>query len=99
MKVEGPEFVVWNDSGIRPRALKLALRARYTELMDRSDSPARAEPIDCLRDDVRLLGELVGQVLREQSRAGLLETVERLRTAAIALRSGEAHPAGVQTTE
>ena len=29
-------------------------------------TPPRAEPIDRLRDDVRLLGELVGEVLREQ---------------------------------
>lgn len=46
------------------------------------------EPIDRLRDDVRLLGELVGDVLREQGGDGLLEAVEHLRTSAIALRSG-----------
>ena len=54
----------------------------------------RAEPIDRLRDDVRLLGELVGQVLREQGGDDLYESVEYLRTTAIALRSdGEADAA------
>jgi phosphoenolpyruvate carboxylase len=49
----------------------------------------RAEPIDRLRDDVRLLGELVGEVLREQGGAALFEDVERVRQAAIGLRSNE----------
>src|SRR5437763_1512524 len=49
----------------------------------------RAEPIDRLRDDVRLLGELVGGVLREQGGADLLRAVEHARTSAIALRSNE----------
>jgi phosphoenolpyruvate carboxylase len=49
----------------------------------------RAEPIDRLRDDVRLLGELVGEVLREQGGADLFEDVERVRQAAIGLRSNE----------
>jgi phosphoenolpyruvate carboxylase len=47
----------------------------------------RAEPIDRLRDDVRLLGELVGGVLREQGGAKLFDAVEHLRIAAIELRS------------
>src|ERR687886_471139 len=47
----------------------------------------RAEPIDRLRDDVRLLGELVGEVLREQGGTELFGAVERIRTAAIAARS------------
>jgi phosphoenolpyruvate carboxylase len=50
----------------------------------------RAEPIDRLRDDVRLLGDLVGEVLREQGGARLLDAVEHVRTAAIALRSASA---------
>src|SRR5258708_26903015 len=49
---------------------------------------ARAVPIDRLRDDVRLLGELVGDVLREQGGTDLFEDVEYVRQAAIALRSG-----------
>jgi phosphoenolpyruvate carboxylase len=48
----------------------------------------RAEPIDRLRDDVRLLGELVGDVLREQGGLELFEDVEHIRTAAIELRAG-----------
>ncbi|MBV9328034.1 MAG: phosphoenolpyruvate carboxylase [Chloroflexi bacterium] len=48
----------------------------------------RAEPIDTLRDDVRLLGELVGDVLREQGGDELFRDVEHVRTAAIELRSG-----------
>src|ERR1700737_294479 len=50
---------------------------------------ARAEPIDRLRDDVRLLGELVGDVLREQGGVDLFEDVEHIRQAAIRLRSTE----------
>src|ERR1051326_6433416 len=50
----------------------------------------RAEPIDRLRDDVRLLGELVGDVLREQGGAALFEDVEHIRQATIALRSSQA---------
>ncbi|HLZ31699.1 MAG TPA: phosphoenolpyruvate carboxylase [Chloroflexota bacterium] len=48
---------------------------------------ARAEPIDRLRDDVRLLGELVGDVLREQGGHALFKDVEHIRQAAIRLRS------------
>src|ERR671935_1368950 len=48
---------------------------------------SRAEPIDRLRDDVRLLGELVGDVLREQGGPELFNDVERVRQAAIELRS------------
>jgi phosphoenolpyruvate carboxylase len=47
----------------------------------------RAEPIDQLRDHVRLLGGLVGEVLREQGGEGLFADVEHVRTSAIALRS------------
>src|SRR5262249_6131375 len=49
----------------------------------------RAEPIERLRDDVRLLGGLVGEGLREQGGPALCAAVEHLRTAAIALRSAE----------
>jgi phosphoenolpyruvate carboxylase len=54
-----------------------------------SQSPIRAEPIERLRDDVHLLGELVGEVLREQGGPRLFDAVERVRTAAIAARSQE----------
>ena len=38
--------------------------------------PARAEPTARLRNDVRLLGDLVGEVLREQGGPELFEAVE-----------------------
>jgi phosphoenolpyruvate carboxylase len=50
-------------------------------------SAVPAAPPDRLRDDVRVLGDLVGQVLREQAGDGLFTLVEAVRTAAIALRS------------
>jgi phosphoenolpyruvate carboxylase len=37
------------------------------------------DPHQPLRDDVRLLGELLGETLREQEGASLFETVERVR--------------------
>ncbi len=56
---------------------------------------ARAAPIDRLRDDVHLLGALVGDVLREQGGPELFGAVEHVRAAAIALRSPDATgPAG-----
>jgi phosphoenolpyruvate carboxylase len=42
-----------------------------------------------LRRDVRLLGRLLGQVLEEAGGQGLLEDVERLRRATIALRAAD----------
>lgn len=55
---------------------------------------ARAEPIDQLRGDVRLLGGLIGDVLREQGGHDLFADVEHIRTAAIHLRSGNPVQAG-----
>src|SRR5947207_1219408 len=46
------------------------------------DDPASAP----LRQDVRLLGEWLGEVLREQGGPGLLRTVEAVRRAAIEVR-------------
>jgi phosphoenolpyruvate carboxylase len=45
------------------------------------------QPIDRLREDVRLLGELLGDVLAEQGGSELLATVERIRRLAIAFRT------------
>ncbi len=47
---------------------------------------AFAETDDLLRDDVRRLGALVGEVLAEQQSPALLDEVERIRRAAIARR-------------
>ncbi len=49
---------------------------------------ARAEPIEGLRQDVNLLGSLLGEVLREQGGEELFAAVEHVRKTAIALRSG-----------
>jgi phosphoenolpyruvate carboxylase len=43
-----------------------------------------------LRDDVHMLGGLVGEVLRDQGGDALFEIVERDRTLAIARRRGDA---------
>jgi phosphoenolpyruvate carboxylase len=43
-----------------------------------------------IRQDVRELGTLLGEVIREQESRAAFETVEELRTAAIAYRRGEA---------
>src|SRR6478672_5429470 len=59
--------------------------------MTPGDPPHRAEPH--LRDDVRLLGELVGEVLREQGGPQVFEAVEHTRKAAIALRTPGIDPA------
>src|SRR5690606_46209 len=50
---------------------------------------AVAEMPDELRADVRLLGELLGQVIAEQGGPDLLADVERLRKAVIAAKRGE----------
>ncbi len=53
----------------------------------RSVGTARAR--DPLAREVKLLGSLLGQVIAEQEGADLLELVERVRRATIALRDGE----------
>ncbi|ALN89524.1 phosphoenolpyruvate carboxylase family protein [Lysobacter gummosus] len=61
---------------------------------DTSDEPLRA--IDfastdaLLRDDVKMLGALVGEILAEQRGDGFLDDVERLRRAAIRRREAQA---------
>ena len=67
-------------------------RARLAELEAR-DSDEKQAP---LRRDIRSLGTLLGQVLREQAGDVLFDTVESLRRTAIARREAEA--AGDVTT-
>jgi phosphoenolpyruvate carboxylase len=58
---------------------------------DRQNVPAP------MRRDVRLLGDLLGEVLRETGGQGLLDDVERLRRAVIAARHAESPaPAGTR---
>src|SRR5262249_57533255 len=45
-----------------------------------------------MRRDVRLLGGLLGEVLRESGGQGLLDDVERLRHAVIAARRADSPP-------
>ncbi len=57
------------------------------------DRAALPEP---MRRDVRLLGDILGEVIRDSAGPGLLDDVERLRHAVIAARQGErgADPGG-----
>ncbi len=56
---------------------------------------ARLEMPEPLRRDVRLLGELLGQILREYGGEALLADVEQLRRAVIAARTGAGPSADV----
>ena len=48
-----------------------------------------------LRDDVRRLGAVVGDMLAEQVSQGFLDEIERVRTTAIARRETDAPPASL----
>ena len=48
----------------------------------------KEDPHRPLRDDVRLLGRLLGETLRSRGDAGLFETVERVRKLSKASRAG-----------
>ena len=55
-----------------------------------SSTPPAADPHRALRDDVRLLGRLLGDTLQEQEGRELFETVERVRELSKRARGG--HP-------
>ncbi len=48
-----------------------------------------------LRDDVRLLGDLLGECLRQQAGDAMYETVEKIRQASVATRTGGGRVTGV----
>ncbi len=57
---------------------------------DRNSSNPPAEPDEALRVDVRVLGDLLGEVLRQQGGPDVYETVERIREQGKALREPDA---------
>jgi phosphoenolpyruvate carboxylase len=69
-------------------------RKRYMGISpagNRASSADGSSP-DRLRDDVHVLGDLVGQILREQAGERLFALVEQVRTSAISLRSHSPDP-------
>ncbi|HPE00420.1 MAG TPA: phosphoenolpyruvate carboxylase [Burkholderiaceae bacterium] len=52
-----------------------------------------------LREDIRLLGRLLGEVLREHAGAPLYDTVEGIRVAAMRLRRGEGESGAARALE
>jgi len=59
--------------------------------MDPTDEPAAAKEHP-LREDRRLLGRLLGEVIKEQAGGEVLECVERIRQTAVRFRRAEADP-------
>jgi phosphoenolpyruvate carboxylase len=57
--------------------------------MDHARTPAATDPHEPLRDDVRMLGELLGETLRERGGPELLALVERVRALSKHGRAGE----------
>src|ERR687896_1407433 len=53
------------------------------------DAMAPADPHQPLRDDVRLLGELLGETLRNRGGQSLFDTVERVRALSKTARLGD----------
>jgi phosphoenolpyruvate carboxylase len=58
-----------------------------------------SDPHKPLRDDVRLLGDLLGQTLKAQAGAGVFTTVERVRALSKRARAGEDADFGVLADE
>src|SRR5215470_16541207 len=75
------------------RRVPAARRRRYAGVVGR-DADRQQVPAP-MRRDVRLLGDLLGEVIRESGGQGLLDDVERLRRAVIDARlATSAVPAG-----
>ncbi len=65
----------------------MSARCLYALHMERTHpSSIPVEPDRALRDDVRVLGNLLGEILRTQAGADVYETVEQVRKRGIALR-------------
>ncbi len=60
--------------------------------MDSATDAAQDPKEHLLREDRRLLGRLLGEVIREQAGEDMLETIERIRQTAVAFRRAEADP-------
>ncbi|MFD1720721.1 phosphoenolpyruvate carboxylase [Amnibacterium endophyticum] len=73
------------------------LHAEATDVVGRYE--AEQELPEHLRADVRVLGELLGQVLRESGSPGLFEDVERLRVATIQAYTDETDDAFARAAE
>jgi len=58
----------------------------------REAPPADEAKEDFLREDRRLLGRLLGEVIREQAGADVLERIERIRQTAVRFRRAESAP-------
>ncbi len=78
-----------SDTESRDAALRVAgRRGGPTRDTDRQELPGR------MRRDVRLLGDMLGEVLRESGGQDLLDDVERLRQAVIAARASHGSDGG-----
>jgi phosphoenolpyruvate carboxylase len=69
-------------------ALPVARESGYRRTVAASPALARDDPHRPLRDDVRLLGDLLGQVLIDHAGEGVLRAVERVRALAKSGRAG-----------
>src|ERR1700733_6366303 len=78
-----PRACCWPDS----RARRLNVRGESILKRQQIHFPAKHE---ALREDVHALGDLIGNILREQGGVALLATVEEDRVSAINRREGEA---------
>src|ERR1700741_2527790 len=63
--------------------------------MERTRDRGRAALPEPMRRDVRLLGDILGEIIRDSGGPGLLADVERLRHAVIDARHGD-HDAGAE---
>jgi phosphoenolpyruvate carboxylase len=66
------------------------MRARTPSTAAEVPQDQQKDPHKPLRDDVRLLGEILGNTLRAREGEGLFQTVERVRALAKSARSGDA---------